>query len=98
MKADPLLLAAALLAGCSTTLVRETPVPVRAADGVLLETTPLVEALLGLKGTRVQAANGSWKDKVFSAAQGLGAKSWHMKRQRLSHRPTTRWNELLKVR
>ena len=67
MKAVPLLLAAALLAGCSTTLVRETPVPVRAADGVLLETTPLVEALLGLKGTRVQAANGSWKDQVFSA-------------------------------
>ena len=67
MKAVFLLLAAALLAGCSTTLVRETPVPVRAADGVLLETTPLVEALLGLKGTRVQAANGSWKDQVFSA-------------------------------
>ena len=67
MKAVPLLLAAALLAGCSTTLVRETPVPVRAADGVLLETTPLVEALLGFKGTRVQAANGAWKDQVFSA-------------------------------
>ena len=67
MKAVFLLLAAALLAGCSTTLVRETPVPVRAADGVLLETTPLVEALLGLKVTRVQAANGSWKDQVFSA-------------------------------
>ena len=67
MKAVFLLLAAALLVGCSTTLVRETPVPVRAADGVLLETTPLVEALLGLKGTRVQAANGSWKDQVFSA-------------------------------
>ena len=30
-------------------------------------TTPLVEALLGFKGTRVQAANGSWKDQVFSA-------------------------------
>ena len=66
MKAVFLLLAA-LLAGCSTTLVRETPVPVRAADGVFLETTPLVEALLGLKGTRMQAANGSWKDQVFSA-------------------------------
>ncbi len=67
MKAAFLLLAAVLFAGCSTTLVRETPVPVRAADGVLLETTPLVEALFGLKGTRVQAANGSWKDQVFSA-------------------------------
>ena len=61
------LLAAALLAGCSTTLVRETPERVRVADGVQLETTPLVEALLGFKGTRVQAANGAWKDKVFSA-------------------------------
>ena len=67
MKAVPLLLAAALLAGCSTTLVRETPVPVRVADDVQLETTSLVEALLGFKGTRVQAANGSWKDQVFSA-------------------------------
>lgn len=67
MKAAFLLLAAALLAGCSTTLVRENPAPVRVADGVLLDTAPLVEALVGLKGTRVQAANGSWKDQVFSA-------------------------------
>ena len=67
MKAAFLLLAAALLAGCSTTLVRENPAPVRVADGVLLDTAPLVEALVGLKGTRVQAANGSWKDQTFSA-------------------------------
>ena len=67
MKSASLLLAAALLAGCSTTLVRETPEPVRVADGALLDTAPLVEALLGLKGTRVQAANGAWKDQVFSA-------------------------------
>ena len=67
MKAAFLLLAAALLAGCSTTLVRETPESVRVADGVRLETTPLVEALLGFKGTRVQAANGAWKDRVFAA-------------------------------
>ena len=67
MKTGYLLLAAALLAGCSTTLVRETPERVRVADGVQLETTPLVEALLGFKGTRVQAANGAWKDQVFSA-------------------------------
>ena len=67
MKAASLLLAAALLAGCSTTLVRDAPVSVRVADGVQLETTPLVEALLGFKGTRVQAVNGSWKDQVFSA-------------------------------
>ena len=67
MKAAFLLLAAALFAGCSTTLVRDAPVPVRVADGVLLDTAPLVEALIGLKGTRVQAANGSWKDQTFSA-------------------------------
>ncbi len=67
MKTAILLLAAALLAGCSTTLVREAPEPVRVADGVQLKTTPLVEALLGFKGTRVQAANGAWKDQVFSA-------------------------------
>ena len=67
MKAGYLILVAALLAGCSTTLVRETPERVRVADGVQLETTPLVEALLGFKGTRVQAANGSWKDQTFSA-------------------------------
>ncbi len=67
MKILSALIAAALLAGCSTTLVRETPAPVRVADGVSLETTRLVEALLDLKGTRVQAANGAWKDQVFSA-------------------------------
>jgi hypothetical protein len=67
MKSASLLLAVALFAGCSTTLVRETPEPVRVADGVQLETTSLVEALLGFKGTRVQAANGAWKGQVFSA-------------------------------
>ena len=67
MKAAFILIAAALLAGCSTTFVRDVPMSVRVADGVQLETIPLVEALLDFKGTRVQAANGSWKDQVFSA-------------------------------
>ena len=31
-------------------------------------------------------------------AQGLSARSWHMKRQKLSSRPTTRWDELMTVR
>jgi len=66
MKLFPILAAAALLAGCSTTFVRETPVHVRVADGVSLDATPVVEALLGLKGTHIQAANGTWKDQVFS--------------------------------
>ena len=29
---------------------------------------------------------------------GLGTRSWHMKRQKLSSRPTTRWDELMTVR
>ena len=67
MKAAYAVLAAALLSGCSTTLVREVPAPVRVSDGVSLDATPVVEALIGLKGTRVQAANGTWKDRAFSA-------------------------------
>ncbi len=47
----------------------------------------------------VDALNARYgKGKVFSAAQGIGAKSWHMKRQKLSRRPTTRWDELMTVR
>ena len=46
----------------------------------------------------VDALNARYgKGKVFSAAQGLGAKSWHMKRQKLSRRSTTRWDELMTV-
>lgn len=67
MKTWHVILMAALLAGCSTTLVRETPEPVRVTDGATLDTTSVVEALIAMKGTRVQAANGSWKDQVFSA-------------------------------
>ena len=47
----------------------------------------------------VDALNARYgKGKVFSAAQGLGTKSWHMKRQKLSRRPTTRWDELITVK
>ena len=38
------------------------------------------------------------KGKVFSAAEGLGERSWKMKRSKLSKRPTTRWEELMTVR
>ena len=38
------------------------------------------------------------KGKVFSAAEGLGDRSWKMKRGKLSNRPTTRWDELMVVR
>ena len=47
----------------------------------------------------VDALNARYgKGKVFSAAQGIGARSWHMKRQKFSRRPTTRWDELMTVR
>ena len=38
------------------------------------------------------------KGKVFSAAEGLGDRSWKMKRGKLSKRPTTRWDELMVMR
>jgi DNA polymerase V len=41
----------------------------------------------------VDALNAKYgKGKVFSAAEGIGKRSWHMKREKLSHRPTTRWD------
>ena len=54
-------LAAALLSGCSTTVVRDAPLPVRVADGAIIDSTPLVEALLARTGTTVQAVSGTWK-------------------------------------
>ena len=38
------------------------------------------------------------KGKVFSASEGIGEKSWKMKRSKLSKRASTRWDELLTVR
>lgn len=47
----------------------------------------------------VDALNAKYgKGKVFSASEGIGKKSWHMKRQKLTPRPTTRWDELMVVR
>ena len=36
--------------------------------------------------------------KVFLAAEGVGPSSWRMRREKLSGRATTRWDELLTVR
>ena len=67
----------------------------RQAD--LFDTTPPAEK--SRLYAAVDALNARYgKGKVFSAAQGLGARSWHMKRQKLSRRPTTRWDELMTVR
>ena len=60
-------LAAVLLCGCSTTVVRDAPLPVRVADGAIIDSTPLVEALLARKGTTVQAVSGTWKENAFAA-------------------------------
>ena len=38
------------------------------------------------------------KGKVFSAAEGIGEKSWKMKRSKLSKRASTRWDELMVVK
>ena len=38
------------------------------------------------------------KGKVFSAAEGIGERSWKMKRGKLSRRATTRWDELMTAR
>ena len=60
-------LLAAFLCGCQSVVVRDAPQPVRVADGVMLDSAPLVEALLARTGTVVQAVNGSWKDNAFAA-------------------------------
>ena len=47
----------------------------------------------------VDALNARYgKGKVFSAAEGIGPRSWQMKRSKLSKRASTRWDELLTVR
>lgn len=67
MKCCGLLLSLALCAGCATTCVRETPRAVRLGPA-RVETTALVEALrTQVKGTRIQALNGAWRDQVFQA-------------------------------
>lgn len=55
------------------------------------EASPLYKA--------IDAINARYgKGKVFSASEGIGDKSWKMKRSKLSKRASTRWDELLTVR
>lgn len=73
----------------------EKPGTARQTD--LFDTTPPAEK--SRLYAAVHALNARYgQGKVFSAAQGLGARSWHMKRQKLSSRPTTKWDELMTVR
>ena len=60
-------LLAAFLCGCQSVVVRDAPQPMRVADGVMIDSAPLVEALLARTGTVVQAVSGSWKDNAFAA-------------------------------
>ena len=47
----------------------------------------------------IDAINARYgKGKVFSASEGIGERSWKMKRSKLSKRASTRWNELMVVR
>jgi len=63
----------------------------------LFETTPTpVHSRLYRAVDALNARYG--KGKVFSAAEGIGPRSWQMKRAKLSKRPTTRWDELMTVR
>ena len=55
------------------------------------EASPLYKA--------IDAINARYgKGKVFSASEGIGDKSWKMKRSKLSKRASTRWDELMAVR
>ena len=57
-----------LLAGCSTTLVRDEPKAIRiGAAGVCCAVAPLAEALLERRGVTVHAIQGTWRDHVFAA-------------------------------
>ena len=47
----------------------------------------------------IDALNARYgKSKVFSAAEGIGPRTWHTKRSKVSKRTTTRWDELMTVR
>ncbi len=47
----------------------------------------------------VDALNAKYgRGKVFSALEGIGERSWQMKREKLSKRATTRWDEIITVK
>ena len=47
----------------------------------------------------IDALNARYgKGKVFSASEGIGERSWKMKRSKLSKRSSTRWDELIVVK
>lgn len=61
--------------------------------------SPPVESKASPLYKAIDAINARYgKGKVFSASEGIGEKSWKMKRSKLSKRASTRWDELLTVR
>ena len=65
--------------------VPRSPFPLPSSPSPLYKAVDAINARLG-------------SGAVFSAARGIGEKSWHMKRGNLSNRFTTRWDELLTVK
>ena len=63
----------------------------------LFETTPAAERSRLYQA--IDALNIRYgKGRVFSASEGIGHRSWHMRRSKISMRTTTRWDELMTVR
>ena len=61
--------------------------------------SPPVESKASPLYKAIDAINAHYgKGKVFSASEGIGERSWKMKRSKLSKRASTRWDELLVVR
>jgi hypothetical protein len=54
--------------GCSSTHSRQEPHNVYLSDAVGFNPAPLIESLLDVKATHVQALTGEWKGNVFSAS------------------------------
>ena len=78
----------------STSPVPRSPFPVPSSPPVPRSQFPVPSSLY----KAVDAINARYgKGKVFSAAEGIGERSWKMKRGRLSKRASTRWDELLTV-
>ncbi len=61
--------------------------------------SPPVESKASPLYKTIDALNARYgKGKVFSASEGIGEKSWKMKRSKLSKRSSTRWDELMVVK
>lgn len=60
--------------------------------------SPPVESKASPLYKTIDALNARYgKGKVFSASEGIGERSWKMKRSKLSKRASTRWDELMVV-